>query len=761
MASTAPLVGASKEMAEGFWARLLKSIPQDVRDVCQDFRGGSSAGNRGDASVAHIHELIRQLRASNPALGDEMAREVELLAQRRPFGLNFERHTPEAVELPTRRLRVGDTVRILPSRDRSETAKDTRLWRIISISSEGGSRIARVELASADGNTPPSRVSVDDLVFVAEFRDPIYPGLVSTGMVKRGGDKPFHSVINAENYHALQALLYTHRGMVDAIYIDPPYNTGARDWKYDNDYVEGDDIYRHSKWLAFIERRLLLAKELMNPADSVLIVTIDEKEYLRLGLLLEQVFPEARIQMVSTVIKPGGVARDGYFARATEYVFIAMLGRSTPAPLALGELWGGKKASRGDALYWNTLWRSGSSPQREGHADTFYPIFVEPEFGRIVRIGDPIGEGVDRSMTKAEPNSVVVWPIRNDGSEGRWQLGAPAARRAAESGYIKVGKVTGEKTRLYYLAKGEQRRIAEGLITVIGRRADGSVIGANPGGRDFVPTDQWAIPSHDATRHGSIALSAMLPGRSFPYPKALYAVEDALRFFVASKADATIIDFFSGSGTTAHAVMRLNKQDGGSRRSISVTNNEVSADEQRKLRASGLRPGDPEWEQWGICDYITKPRIEAAVTGTTPNGDPIKGDYKFTDEFPMADGLEENVEFFTLTYEAPLRVQSHREFAKIAPLLWLRAGSRGRRIDKLPDGWDVADTYGAIDDIDQTGAFVEAMAANPDATIAFIVTDEDRFFEAIANALPAEVEVVRLYDSYLRNFEIDAMRGVR
>ena len=172
-----------------------------------------------------------------------------------------------------------------------------------------------------------------------------------------------------------------------------------------------------------------------------------------------------------------------------------------------------------------------------------------------------------------------------------------------------------------------------------------------------------------------------------------------------------VLDFFAGSGTTAHAVMRLNRQDGGQRRSIMVTNNEVAADEQKELREQGLRPGDPEWEQWGICEYITKPRIEAAITGKTPDGEPIKGDYKFTDEFPMADGFEENVEFFTLTYEAPLRVASNREFAKIAPLLWMRAGSRGRRIDDISAGWDVADTYGVLADLDQTEDFLKAIAA--------------------------------------------------
>ena len=112
-------------------------------------------------------------------------------------------------------------------------------------------------------------------------------------------------------------LLFTHRGAVDCIYIDPPYNTGAKDWKYNNDYVEGDDLYRHSKWLAMMERRLLAAKELLNPADSVMIVTIDEKEYLRLGLLLEQLFPESTLQMVTSVINRKGIVRANEFFNYT------------------------------------------------------------------------------------------------------------------------------------------------------------------------------------------------------------------------------------------------------------------------------------------------------------------------------------------------------------------------------------------------------------------------------------------------------------
>jgi adenine-specific DNA-methyltransferase len=230
-------------------------------------------------------------------------------------------------------------------------------------------------------------------------------------------------------------------------------------------------------------------------------------------------------------------------------------------------------------------------------------------------------------------------------------------------------------------------------------------------------------------------------------------VEDALRFATKDKPDATVLDFFAGSGTTAHAVMRLNKQDGGRRQCISVTNNEVSADEQRKLRKDGLRPGDPGWEALGICDHITKPRIEAAITGRTPEGQPIKGDYKFTDEFPMADGFEENAEFFTLTYENPVAIGHNRAFERIAPLLWLRAGSEGRCIDTVAESvWDVADTYGIVWDLDQAADFARAVDEGERVRLAYVVTDDDRRFQSVARQLPDGVEVVRLYESYLSNF---------
>lgn len=255
-------------------------------------------------------------------------------------------------------------------------------------------------------------------------------------------------------------------------------------------------------------------------------------------------------------------------------------------------------------------------------------------------------------------------------------------------------------------------------------------------------------------------LRALLPERKFPFPKSLFAVEDAIRFFVGDKPNAIVLDFFSGSGTTAHAVMRLNRQDGGQRQSICITNNEVSAEEQSKLRKQGLRPGDLEWERWGICDYITKPRIRAAITGKTPDGDQIKGDYKFTDEFPMAEGFEENAAFFTLTYETPLSIRHNRAFERIAPMLWLRAGSAGRIINDLGDrGWDVSDAYAVLENIDSSDAFLETVRGTKTVRTVFVVTDDDAAFQMVCRELPSELHVVQLYESYLQNFELNQGRG--
>jgi adenine-specific DNA-methyltransferase len=701
--------------------------------------------------MSRLTDLITKAKARDPQLGADVEREFRALSSRLSFGLNFERHRPEAVELPQRPVRRGDKVRVLPPRG-STIKGDQRLWQVNAM--HKAKKTANLELLDQT-KAETQTVALDDLVVIAEFRDTIYPGLVSTGKVSRGGDKPWHTVINGENYHALKALTWTHRGKVDAIYIDPPYNTGAKDWKYNNDYVEGEDLYRHSKWLAMMERRLLLAKELLNPADSVLIVTIDEKEYLRLGLLLEQVFQEARIQMVSSLINPASMPRQSTFGRSDEYIFFVFIGKSAPVRMPLdGEWVSSKGRTFTGEIRWDLVMQSGPGSQREDSPAGFYPIFIDPNGPKIAAIGDALPLGVSHKKAETPDGLTALWPIRKNGTDGRWRLGSNTLRDRLLRGLVRLGGNVDRGFTLYYLPPAEAKKLSDGTYEILGHREDGSPITSKSESRpSSVPTTQWRISSHDATQYGSRLLANVMPDRKFPFPKSLYAVEDALRFFVKEKPEAVILDFFSGSGTTAHAVMRLNKQDNGKRQCISVTNNEVGADEQKALREQGFRPGDPEWERLGICDYITKPRVQAAITGKTPDGQPITGDYKFTDEFSMADGFAENAEFFTLTYETPLAVSYQTAFARIAPLLWLRAGSVGHRIEKLPAaGWDVADAYGLLVELDKATDFLKATCKTKTLRIAYIVTDDERRFQALTRRLPNGVEAIRLYESYLTNF---------
>lgn len=707
--------------------------------------------------MSRLTELLRQARKTDPQLGADLEAEIAALIKRRTFGLVFERHQPEAVELPGRPVRRGDKVRMLPPRGETK-AGDRRLWRVVRIEHVDGQRVAHLVDLDAE-ELKAQAVLVDDVVVVAEFRDRIYPGLVETGRVERGGDKPFHTVINAENYQALEMLTYTHRHAIDAIYIDPPYNTGAKDWKYNNDYVASDDDYRHSKWLAFMERRLKIARELLNPHDSVLIVTIDEKEYLRLGLLLEQTFPEGAIEMVTSVISAKGVTRFGQFSRVEEYIFTVRFGAQEVGFGESNMLDESRSASAqvGQPVRWLGLRRREPTARRGARRNQFYPVFVDKTTGHIHSIGDPIANEVDRRSIPVPSGTFSVWPLLPNGTEGLWGITPETARRYHADGYLRARNYKPETkyVAVQYLPGGTVKAIESGDVEVVGRDEDGAVVAEYKSAKGVVPKRVWNMMSHNAETGGTNMVSSLL-GRRFPFPKSLYAVEDTLRFFVKDKPEAVVLDFFSGSGTTAHAVMRLNRQDGGRRQCISVTNNEVSAKEQAGLRREGLRPGDADWEALGICDYITKPRLTAAISGQTPEGAPIKGDYKFTDEFPMSEGFKENAAFFTLTYEASLSVRHNRAFERVAPMLWLRAGSRGRIIYDLgEDGWDVAEAYGVLENLDQADEFVAAVNARDGIEIAYVVTDDDSSFQMVCRELHNGVLPVRLYESYLQNFEIN------
>jgi adenine-specific DNA-methyltransferase len=703
--------------------------------------------------MSRLTDLIAQAKAKDPQMGADLEREFKAISSRRSFGLNFEKHRPETVELPNRQVRKGDKVRMIPPR--GETIKgDPRLWLVKSIRNESDKWIA--DLIELNASKPElNDVLLEDLVVVVEFRDKIYPGLVSTGKIERGGEKPYHSVINGENFHALKALTFTHRGKVDAIYIDPPYNTGAKDWKYNNDYVEGEDLYRHSKWLAFIERRLRITRELLNPENSVLIVTIDEKEYLRLGLLLEQTFPEANIQMISSVINPKGSSRSGRFSRVDEYIYFVFFGASIIHPWHSDMLRVEKSESR--KVRWAGMIRNGEGSRRERIPSMFFPIYIDKSTGVYHSIGPSPELNTKVEDVTSPTGTIALWPIDKAGQELMWRLGKDSFEEYLKIGHVKFGRRnpdTGERP-VYYLQKGIREMLLKGEVIATGNDSEGALIleFADSMGTKS-PTTSWNMLSHSASEYGAGVLKQLLPNRRFPYPKSVYAVEDCLRFVLKDKPDAIVLDFFAGSGTTAHALFRLNKQDNGKRQSISITNNEVAATEQKSLARNHLRAGDLDWELNGICEYITKPRIRAAITGKTPDGEQVSGVYKFTDEFPIADGFEENTEFFTLTYESTLAVNHNLAFERIAPLLWLRAGSVAKRVNQIPaNGWEVVETYGVLVDLDKSSEFIQSIRDSVRCKIAFVVTNDDRRFQAVARSLPDTIEPVRLYESYLNNFQ--------
>ena len=255
-------------------------------------------------------------------LNPELARQIQKYVKEHSYGLVFEHNLPEAVRLYKKQPAVGDTVNILAPRGKKETEENSVPWCVKYI--DNG-----VAYLEHDGEAKD--VLLEDTCVLVSYRDVIYPGLKEIDRVERGNpEDPYHMVINSENYHALEALTYAYAGKVDCIYIDPPYNKkDTKDWKYNCNYVDGNDQYKHSKWLAFMERRLKLAKQLLNPKDSMLIIAIDEVECARLSILLEQLFPASNIDMVTTVTNPRGKQRTGRFSRTEEYLFFVQNGNAT------------------------------------------------------------------------------------------------------------------------------------------------------------------------------------------------------------------------------------------------------------------------------------------------------------------------------------------------------------------------------------------------------------------------------------------------
>ena len=613
--------------------------------------------------MAAINDLISQIQ--DETLRNRIQKEVSKMAKQKKFGLVFEEHMPESTPLYDMPIKRGCNVMRRDSKD------DKSIYVVLKV--EGDTAVC----VKPEQKDEAVTFELKDIVRVAEFGEPIYPYLKPLDSVCNAPDSDlWHTLIEADNYHALQLLEYLYAGKVDCIYIDPPYNTGAKDWKYNNDYVDGNDAYRHSKWLSFMQRRLQLAKKLLNPADSVLIVTIDEKEYLHLGCLLEEMFPEANIQMISSTISRKGAARMNSFTRVNEFIYFVMLGDYVLEPLDDADY-----AKKGETIHWQSFRRSSAANIRTSRPFQFYPIYVDIESRKIIKIGDAIPHEMDRFSVEQLENCVAVFPVRDDGTEMMWGITPEECRVRAAKGYIKAAKYTPNKPQQFvmqYLMSGTIKDINDGKITVTGYASDGSVEAENSETRNIMPKSQWSFDTHDARDYGSKILKTML-GDRFDFPKSLYAVHDCLNYFEKRKPNALIIDFFAGSGTTMHAVNLLNAEDGGHRRCIMVTNNEVSADEAKMLKDKGYQPGDAEWEKLGIAHYVTWPRTVCSIKGQDVNGNPLKGDYLGSEPpMHMADGFKANAAFFKLGFLDPTAVSLGMRISEMLPTLWLKTGAKGK-----------------------------------------------------------------------------------
>ncbi|MDR2408280.1 MAG: site-specific DNA-methyltransferase, partial [Bacteroidales bacterium] len=343
--------------------------------------------------------------------------------------------------------------------------------------------------------------------------------------IDNGGQVNF--LIEGDNLAALQLLLKTHKGKIDVIYIDPPYNTGAKNWKYDNNYVDSNDLFRHSKWLSFMTKRLKIAKKLLKK-NGALICAIDENEQKHLGITLEDIFGDYyTFDCITVVHNPGGI-QGANFSYCHEFVYFVYPRQSNYI----------NKEKRND----NDLtpfrdWGKENS-KRIGAPNCFYPIVIDGK--KIVEIGDiPDDDFHPKAANVKRKNLIYVYPIDNNGIERRWRFSRDSVNSIVDE------LVVVNIDNIYNIQRNKQHYIRKTV---------------------------WDNSKFNANIYGTQLLSKYINGK-FPFPKSLFLIMECIQACEKGK-DITVLDFFAGSGTTGHAVMQLNKQDDGKRNYILCTNNE-------------------------------------------------------------------------------------------------------------------------------------------------------------------------------------------
>ena len=366
----------------------------------------------------------------------------------------------------------------------------------------------------------------------------------------QNGDIPLtdqNLIIHGDNLHALKALLPHYAGRVKCIYIDPPYNTGSQEWVYndrvnspmirawlqENKPVESEDLERHDKWLCMMWPRLQLLRELLSD-DGAIFISIDDHEQWRLLGMLEDIFGEKQFVATLTLVHFLSALPGKWLTTVTEYVhvFAKNIDHVTFARLATDE--DPKSDWEEDEVgYYKEgygLQKTGSGAKREDRPNLFFPIYVSEE--QEIR------------LTREHKNDVELLPIRSDGSEGRWRWSREKIKDNSSEILVKP-----HRTKRFQLIAKQRPNIGD-VFTV-------------------TPRSLWYKPQYQSSSGTNMLRSIFGTTGTFDYPKAMPFVSDIIRFANVGPNDI-VLDSFAGSGTTAHAALALNKEDGGNRRFILV-----------------------------------------------------------------------------------------------------------------------------------------------------------------------------------------------
>lgn len=668
-----------------------------------------------------LQELLKEIK--DERLRSRLSAAVAELRRTKKFGLVFEEHIPELLPIYSARVRAHARV----------ARRDGKLTETFVVQ-----KVTKgVATVDPEAGGVAQEIPVAELVVVKRFGEAIFPALRHVESVLRGGDAPHHTLIEADNYHALQLLEWLYAGKVDCIYIDPPYNTGARDWKYNNNYVDRNDSWRHSKWLAMMKRRVALAFRLLKP-DGMMCITIDDYEYAHLLMLLEDF---RGVQIIGTVPiknKPQGRPTARGFSVNHEYaVFVAISDQAEVGRLPRR----GSKAERypeqdeRGVFTWANFRKSGSDSMRGDRPKQFYPLYVK---GTEIRIPKMVWDATAEKWIDIEPkkkSDEEIWPIDGDGTERVWTLGCDRA--------------DSDKDDLKVLRRGAQVQIHRKY---------------RPNQEGGLPGTWWDDPLYSASESGTKVLQRILSKDvEFAFPKSLYATADCLRACgVGSKRDALVVDFFAGSGTTLHSLLLLNQDDGGTRRGILVTNNEVGEERARALDKRGIMIGDARWEAHGICRSITWPRCKYVISGKRDDGSDLTGDCVVGHiKRPMKDGFAANLDYLRLDFLDRAMVETGGKLADILPALWMMAGCRGKLPtckgnEKMLFFKDCP--FAVLVDESAIKPFLARLEEHANVDWAFLVTNDQDSFSRMCEWLPEHIPAaqrVHLWRNYVDNFLIN------